>query len=926
MKCLMICLASAALVAAAAGSTTAALGAPNDPPAKPSEAFRGGPLGTFGPAYADTPAAISISKRLGIAVPDVVAAVTLDAISNDALIAQDGPWTPANNPERLHKALRYGIGRDVNPAAATGQWIDGPEGTSLWVLDIRSPGAIGIRVHLRDVAMPQGAEVVAFAPETPGAAEGPFTDHGVLGTGVVWTPTTFGDTCRLEMILPKGAARVLPFTIDSIQHIYRNLWEVMDPTAELGTCHNDVTCFPAWANTAKACAGIGSISGGVSLYCSGTMLNTISADQTPHWLTANHCLSTEAAANSAEIYWFYQTPTCNGTPPALGSVPRSSVATLVSANAATDHSLILIRGALPAGVFWAGWSSTRAAANAPLTAIHHPDGSWKRYSTGTYAGAGTYSGASAVRSNWNSGVTEQGSSGSGLFVSATQQLVGQLYGGPSACGLAAASLYDWYGDFSLTFANYPAVSTALAGGTDDASEPNNSCAAARALSGTSGTLAGRIVKFTNEDWYSISVPAGGAMTISLAGITNAYGNVNLQLFTVCAGSPAAASAGTGATETATYTNNTGAAVTVLARVYLATSVRNTYDISWSGTGGGPTRPPNNLCANATVVLAAGGTFTGTTATATSDGTASCGGATGGNDVWYSFAAPAAGTLTLNTCGSAFDTVLSLFTACGGTQLACGDDSAAGVGPCPSTAQSYLQQILTSGQSVRIRLGGYNGATGTFTLNAAWVPSGPAAPANDNCSGAITVSAGSPAATGTNAAATTGTGESPTCATASKGVWYNFTAGSAGGYTFNTEGSAQADTVLALYTACGGTQLACDDDSGTGNLSALTATLTAGQNIKVMLASWSATATGGGFTLNIISPAAVACGLADIVDGGGIAPGDGTVDGGDFIAFINAFSAGDPLADLVDGGGVPPGDGTVDGSDFIAFINAFGAGC
>ena len=99
-----------------------------------------------------------------------------------------------------------------------------------------------------------------------------------------------------------------------------------------------------------------------------------------------------------------------------------------------------------------------------------------------------------------------------------------------------------------------------------------------------------------------------------------------------------------------------------------------------------------------------------------------------------------------------------------------------------------------------------------------------------------------------------------------------------------------DTDLALYAARGGRQLACDDDPGTGNLSALTTTLTAGQNIKVMVPSWSATAIGGGFTLNIIAPAMMACGLADIVDGDAIAPGDGTVEGRDFVKFINAFSA------------------------------------
>ena len=71
---------------------------------------------------------------------------------------------------------------------------------------------------------------------------------------------------------------------------------------------------------------------------------------------------------------------------------------------------------------------------------------------------------------------------------------------------------------------------------------------------------------------------------------------------------------------------------------------------------------------------------------------------------------------------------------------------------------------------------------------------------------------------------------------------------------------------------------------------------------------------------------VAYGPTGIVDGGGIAPGDGTADGGDFIAFIKTFNASYPLTDLVDGGGVPPREGTVDGSDFVAFINAFSSGC
>jgi hypothetical protein len=48
-------------------------------------------------------------------------------------------------------------------------------------------------------------------------------------------------------------------------------------------------------------------------------------------------------------------------------------------------------------------------------------------------------------------------------------------------------------------------------------------------------------------------------------------------------------------------------------------------------------------------------------------------------------------------------------------------------------------------------------------------------------------------------------------------------------------------------------------------------------------------------------------------------GDTVVDSQDFIAFLNAFTAGDPAADFNN-------DGIVNSQDFIAFLNAFTAGC
>jgi hypothetical protein len=121
-----------------------------------------------------------------------------------------------------------------------------------------------------------------------------------------------------------------------------------------------------------------------------------------------------------------------------------------------------------------------------------------------------------------------------------------------------------------------------------------------------------------------------------------------------------------------------------------------------------------------------------------------------------------------------------------------------------------------------------------------------------------------------------------------------------------------------------------------NPSAATATLTLTSVGPIDVASYdcivsnsrgSVTSNAAALTLTVC-----ACSLADVSGGGdaGTLP-DGTLDGSDFIAFINSFGIGDasidPLADIAGGGptGEQP-DGTIDGSDFIAFINAFAIGC
>jgi hypothetical protein len=105
----------------------------------------------------------------------------------------------------------------------------------------------------------------------------------------------------------------------------------------------------------------------------------------------------------------------------------------------------------------------------------------------------------------------------------------------------------------------------------------------------------------------------------------------------------------------------------------------------------------------------------------------------------------------------------------------------------------------------------------------------------------------------------------------------------------------------------------------------------GYRVRVIVSN----ACGSVTSQPVLVTVAAGCSLADVAGtvpaGSGSTCGDGTVDGTDFIAFINSFGIGDaatdPVADVAGGGadGLQP-DGTIDGSDFIAFINAFALGC
>lgn len=528
---------------------------------------------TFGlaaPARTDKaakPQPVSPSTRLRVDMGGAPL-VVLEPMDNRTLLLQDELTLDRS------KILRIGVARELTVRAEDGAWTQLADGSQLWAAEVVSPNALAMRLHFADLALPAGAELAVYGVDGnagfgAGPAVAPELIRGGNERGERWSGTMGGERARIEYLAPAGSDTVaLPFRVDLLHHIYR------DPIAEAavtekaaGPCHNDPSCFPEWAGETASVARIAiPFPGGIGL-CTGQLINNLSSDFTPYFLTANHCISDGGEAFGTEFFWFYQTSTCGGPAPSLASVPRSQGATLISTSTPSDYTLLQVEGALPDGLFWSGWTSVKPALGVDTTAIHHPQGDFKRISFGEVDSAALCP-SNHVTIAWTDGPTEPGSSGGGVWRDDNHQIIGQLHGGPSACG---NETFDCYGAFSTT---YSKVKKFLKSGTDDSSDPNDSCSKPRTVK--TGVLSNRIVKVNDSDWYRYSVPAGKTLTVRVD-FANGNGDIDLAIFGSCAGDAIATSRTVGDSETVSVINTGNKPAFAIWQVYLYSDVRNNYN-------------------------------------------------------------------------------------------------------------------------------------------------------------------------------------------------------------------------------------------------------------------------------------------------------------------------------------------------------------
>lgn len=328
-------------------------------------------------------------------------------------------------------------------------------------------------------------------------------------------------------------------------------------------------------------------------------------------------------------------------------------------------------------------------------------------------------------------------------------------------------------------------------------------------------------------------------------------------------------------------------------------------------------PFNNFCANAWPIFSPSfhpAPFDTSQATAFSDEPqAWCEWNNAGesNSVWFAFFAPCDAVVDIDTTGSDYDTIISLWAGlCTfAFPIECNDDEEGSF-----VYTSRLTDIPVAGDTLyMIKVSDYNESSRGGMLDFDFTFRQP----NDECSDAISIGAGSVefcTLGATNSANQVTCGDVNT--TMVGDVWFEHTATQTGNLTIRTCGDESYDTQLLVYEEANGLScpfgpygarlVACDDDSTdacTSVSSQVTVAVQAGMRYAIRVAGHDGPAGDGELTL-----AYETC--AEDVDG------DNDVGINDLLRVLAAWGTNDADADIT-------GDGVVDIDDLLQVLAAWG---
>lgn len=361
------------------------------------------------------------------------------------------------NDQNPTKPFRFGAEIDTNfTTSNSGQWVTLPNGDRIWQITVESKDALTLNFLFNHYNLSPNAKL--YMHNEKGQFLGYYTANENNKTQQVISWPIDGSKITVEFYEPAAEKGESTFEIAKVVHGYRTITTNDNGTKGLnssGNCNVDVGCEAgnAWEMQKNSVA---LILNGTQEWCSGTLVNNTAQDGTPYFLTANHCYSSATPNWTFRFKWISENPDCATTAPS-GDGPRiysMSGAEIVARSPATDVMLLRLNNEIPIDwqLTYAGWDRTGDTPE-NVTGLHHPAGDIMKIAQYYTAPLKTsrYSISGWEIPAWDLGVTEGGSSGSGLF-DHNGRIIGQLYGGEAACsGLTTNGKHDNYGRFDVSW-------------------------------------------------------------------------------------------------------------------------------------------------------------------------------------------------------------------------------------------------------------------------------------------------------------------------------------------------------------------------------------------------------------------------------------------------------------------------------------------
>jgi len=387
---------------------------------------------------------------------------------------------------------QIGFARDVPQTASTmstaasWEWHATGSGGQVAAISFSSGGATSLRLGLLVSKLPAEAVLRVYAQKSTIAFEVSGRDilasvnRNVAADGntdaarTYWTPAVDGEESTVEIELPAGTTSdALVLSIPRLSHIFASpVADYKSDTAKIGQsglCEVDVSCTSGYSRESNATARMSFVdTNGSSYLCTGTLMNDRNSTGTPYFLSANHCISAQSAASSLTTNWFYRSASCNSGTLNATSKTLAGGAVLLYASSSSDTSFMRLNSMPPTGAMYAAWDPSAPALQTAVTGIHNPSGDLQKISYGSilqfnicssvHPQSDSYNCISASQASgnflniqWTRGVTEPGSSGSGLFktLGSKNYFVGQLFGGDSSCSNPTGT--DSYGRFDVAY-------------------------------------------------------------------------------------------------------------------------------------------------------------------------------------------------------------------------------------------------------------------------------------------------------------------------------------------------------------------------------------------------------------------------------------------------------------------------------------------